>query len=79
MHYHHSGSEEGVGDSCLPENRATEPFSANTYVLVQEDCLGQVVDGGYSDLQCSKGSGNVMGTMGLRPNRLVHLAGISWI
>jgi len=26
MHCQPSGSEEGVGDSCLPENRAIETF-----------------------------------------------------
>ena len=56
MHCHSSGSKEGVGDSCLPENRAIEPFAHNTPVLAQEGCLGQVVAGDCSNLQCSEGS-----------------------
>ena len=62
MHCHSSGSKEGVGDSCLPENRAIEPFMPSIPVLVQEGRLGQVVAGDCSNLQYSEGSGSAMGT-----------------
>ena len=51
MHCHSSGSEEGLGDSCLPENRAIEPCTSSTPVLAQEGRLGQAADGDCSGLQ----------------------------
>lgn len=63
MHGHSSGSKEGVGDSCLPENRAIEPLASSTTVLVQRGWLGQVPGGDSSDHQCAEGSGSVMVTV----------------
>ena len=60
MHCHSSGSEEGMGDSRLPENRAIEPFASSTPVLAQACRLGQVIGSDCSDLQFSKGSGSAM-------------------
>ncbi len=51
MHCHSSGSEEGLGDSCLPENRVIEPCASSTPVLAQEGRLGQAADGDCSGLQ----------------------------
>ena len=39
MDCHSSGSEEGVGGSCLPEDRAIEPFVFSVPVLSQEGRL----------------------------------------
>ncbi|KZR74577.1 hypothetical protein [Prochlorococcus marinus] len=50
MHCHSSGSEEGMGDSCLPENRAIEPCASSTSVLAQEGRLGQAADRDCSGL-----------------------------
>ncbi|KZR68764.1 hypothetical protein PMIT1313_02388 [Prochlorococcus marinus str. MIT 1313] len=63
MHCHSSGSEEGLGDSCLLENRAIRPFASSTPVLAQEGRLGQAADGDCSGLQCSAGSGSAMVTV----------------
>ena len=60
MHCHSSGSEEGLGDSCLPENRAIEPFASSTPVLTQAGCLGQVIGSDCFDLKCSKESRSAM-------------------
>ncbi len=60
MHCHSSGSEEGMGDSCLPENRAIGAFASNTPVLAQACRLGQVIGSDCSDLQFSKGTGSAM-------------------
>ena len=60
MHCHSSGSEEGLGDSCLPENRVIEPCASSTPVLAQTGCLGQPIGSDCSDLQRSKESGSAM-------------------
>ena len=60
MHCHSSGSEEGLGDSCLPENRAIEPYASSTPVLAQTGRLGQAIGSDCSDLQRSKESGSAM-------------------
>ncbi len=51
MQCHSSGSEEGLGDSCLPEKRAIKPCASSTPALTQEGRLGQVADGDCSGLQ----------------------------
>ena len=51
-----------MGDSCLPENRAIEPFASSTPVLAQEGRLGQAADRNCSGIQCAEGSGSAMVT-----------------